>query len=621
MSRPSAQQSTGDSPPFDLKTELKHLPTSPGVYRMYDAEGTLIYIGKAKVLKNRVRSYFQAHANHTPKVKAMVQHIARFNTICTTTEIEALILEDSLIKQHKPKYNILLRDDRRFPWIGVSDDAYPRLFVTRSPKRLNGKRTRYYGPFTQGRELYDILDVLKRHFPLRQRPTPLYKDKLCMNYHIGVCSGPCQQKITPEAYRHILEQAIQVLKGQTHALEQRLLTHMQQASENLQFELAASLRDRLKAVQQLGQKQHIVSDDNQLQVDAITYATDEFLIALNVLVIRYGKVVASKPFTLTLNEASTPAEALNAFILQYYREVEADALPDDVLLPTPIEDAELVADWLSAVRGKRVMVSIPQKGHKHELLNLSILNASTTLEQRQLYEATRTKNDPMRALHRLAEVLHLPSPPKRIECYDISHFQGAYTVASMVVFINGVPAKEAYRSFNIRLAEGKPDDFLSHYEAMQRRLTHAHDWGLPDLFIIDGGKGQLSSAQKALQEAGLGHLPMVSLAKRYEEIFLPNQSQPVVLRHDDPTLFLVQQLRDEAHRLGITKHRQRRDKAALASPLDTIAGLGDVRKSKLLQQFKHWQAISQASPQEVQACLGCSPALAHTLWERIQQKR
>jgi excinuclease ABC subunit C len=559
---------------FNFAQELKQLPAQPGVYRLFNAAGELIYIGKAKVLKNRVRSYFQSNAQHTSKVRAMVAQVAHFNYIVTATEVEALILEDTLIKQHKPRYNILLRDDRRFPWIGLTDEVYPRLFIARSPKRLGPASTakgkpkrqaRFFGPYPNSGDAFTLINLLKKHFPLRKRPKPLFKDRPCLNHTLGLCLAPCQQLVTPEAYEALVQEVIWVLKGNTQALQTHLQQAMQQASAALHFERAALLRDRLKAVELLSQSQAVVSDDLTRHQDVVAVAADANVASAVVLCIRFGRLVASKPFTLPLALGTEgPSEVLSSFVRQYYRGLEADELPDEVLLHEALEDEALLGDWLSSQRGKVVRVFHPQKGGKKELLKLAQANAESGLAQAQLYEAQRQRLDPTKALLHLQEALGLPRLPRRMECYDISHFQGAETVASMVVFVDGVSVPSEYRHFKVHCAEGKPDDFASMREVLGRRMGHLSDWGEPDLLVIDGGKGQLSAAQDALRAAGRLDLPMVSLAKRFEEVFRPHTPVPVILPRESPALFVLQQLRDEAHRFAITHHRARRAKRTYA---------------------------------------------------------
>ena len=609
-----------NTPPFDWTSELKRIPAKPGVYRMLDANGEVLYIGKAKVLKNRLKSYFNKNGGHSPKTKMMIPLIKQFNYIVTNTEVEALILEDSLVKQHQPKYNILLKDDKRFPWIGISDDDYPRLFVARSTKKPThhkGKNTRFFGPYTNSSELYALLKLLQKHFPLRKRPTPLFKDRPCMNHTLGLCAGPCQGLVSPKDYQDIVNQAVLVLKGKTHDLEAKLKQEIQKASDVMQYERAKALLERLEAVERIGQKQVIVSEDMTKHQDVLALASDAFQASMQVLVIRYGKVVASKPFVIPLSFGESAEEVYNSFLLQYYRRLEADDLPDEVIVEYPIYDADVVEDWLSHVHQKKVNLVHPQKGGKFDLLKLAQVNAQSGLEQAQLYEASKLRNDPTKALLDLQERLRLPIFPRRMECYDISHFQGSQTVASMTVFVDGVPAKDEYRRFKIHSAEGKPDDFISMNEVITRRSKHRDDWARPDLLIIDGGKGQLNAALRATHEQDWQGIPMVSLAKRFEEIFIAGEDYPVVIPHSAPALQVVQRIRDEAHRFAISYHRQLRGKQALKHPLDGVAGVGEKRKQKLLNAFGTWAKIQSASVDDLQRVLGVSSLVAERLHEAI----
>lgn len=568
--------------PFNWPAELANLPAQPGVYRMLNAEGQIIYIGKAKVLKNRVRSYFQASAKHPPKVAAMVAQVARFSVIVTTTEAEALILEDTLIKAHQPRYNILLKDDKRYPWLMLTAEPFPRLVVTRNPLRFqqgkpakHGLKPQFFGPYTQSVDLYNVLRLLRRHFPLRQRRLPLFKDRPCMNYSLGLCLGPCQNLVTEATYQQLVDDITQVLRGKTTAIKARLQNSMQQASEALDFEEAARLRDRLNAIEQLETKQHVVGSDGRLSQDVIALAGDEKALAAAVLTIREGRLVGSYSFDLPEAAGRSIHETLESFALAYYSQKPAEDLPLEILLDTPksgeAEEESLSPEDLTAwlkhlhaglIKPLKTTFKLARPKDK-PLVELARQNAAHGLQNARLYQAQKAQNDPASALGLLQRLLGLPVFPQRMECYDISHFQGQHTVASMVVFEGGEPAKAQYRRFKIKCAEGKPDDFASMNEVLARRLEHLEDWGEPDLLIIDGGKGQLSSACEALEAAGLGEIPIISLAKRYEEVFLPGQSRPVLIPKDSPALFLLQQIRDEAHRFAITFHRERRAKATL----------------------------------------------------------
>jgi len=609
--------STNAKPAFDFQAALSRLPDQPGVYRMYAASGTLLYVGKAKNLKNRVRSYFQNPAGLAPKVHALMQQVARFDYIVTDSEVEALILEYNLIKQYRPKYNILLRDDKKFPWIGLSAEEYPRLFITRDPSG----RGKFFGPYANSGNMYKTLQVIRKHFPLRQRNKPLFKNRPCMNYYIGTCSGPCQRLVTPADYREVVKQVEMFLKGKADDLLERLETEMERASESLNFELAAKLRDRYMAVQDVVAQQKMYYPDASVNQDIVATAANERRCAIVVLNIRRGKLIGSRPHEIMLTHQTTPEEAYSAFLSQFYQDEEVDDLPDEIILQQAIEDEVVFQDWLNRKRGRKVTLTHPQKGIKRDLLDLGIKNASETLDQAQSQEMKSHRNDPARALMELQEALGLPEFPARMECYDISHFQGSQTVASMVVFTNGVPDKKEYRRFKIQTAEGAPDDFKSMHEVITRRFTRAlkgePGWAEPDLVIIDGGKGQLSSAVQALRDLGIQEQPIISLAKKFEEVFLPEQSRPILLPRDSGALFVLQQIRDEAHRFAITYHRDLRGKKTMESALDTISGIGEKRKQKLLNHFGSIGKIKSASVEELAAVPGLNPSVAQNIYNAL----
>jgi excinuclease ABC subunit C len=608
MSRPSQL-------PFDIQTALSRLPDQPGVYRMYSDAGKLLYVGKAKSLKHRVRSYFQNQANLVPKVAALMQHVFRFDYIVTDSEVEALILECNLIKQNRPKYNILLRDDKKFPWIGLSNEAFPRIFITRDPSGAG----RFFGPYVNSGNMHKTLQVIRKHFPLRQRKKPLFKNRPCMNYYIGTCPGPCQELITEQEYRETLRQVELFLKGKADDLIQHLENQMDKASEMLNFELAAKLRDRYLAVQDIVAEQKMFYPDPGVNQDIIAMACDERRCAIIVLNIRRGKLIGSRPHEILLTLQSTPQEAYESFLPQYYQDESPEDLPDEVILQFPTEDETVLRELLSRKKGKKTLLTIPQKGTKKDLLDLAVKNAQETLEQAQSQEVKHYRNDPARALMELQERLNLPEFPSRMECYDISHFQGSQTVASMVVFTNGVPDKKEYRRFKINCAEGEPNDFASMQEVMTRRFSKAvkqeAGWEEPSLVIIDGGKGQLSSAVEALYKLGLEDQPIISLAKKFEEVYRPGASRPVLLPRDSAALFVLQQIRDEAHRFAITYHRSLRDKKATRSILDEINSIGPKRKAALLKHFGSVSKIKDATVEEIAALPGFNLPAAQKLYQ------
>jgi excinuclease ABC subunit C len=637
---------------FDIGHALKQLPAQPGVYRMYDGDNTLIYVGKAKVLKNRVRSYFVG--SHTPKVAAMVAQIAHFDYLVTQSEVEALILEANLIKANLPRYNILLRDDKKYPWIALSDEAFPRLYVTRSPKK-NGK-TKYFGPYVSSGDLYTTLQAVKRHFPLRQRRKPLFKTRPCMNFFIGTCLAPCQKKVTPEAYAELVHRVELFLKGRGDTLKAILQTEMLAASEALNFEHAARLRDTMQAVNTVIARQRVFSHDNRLNWDVITVLQDNlglnnrWLIGV-VLQLRGGKLIASRTHRLHLTGEgdTTPEALLTAFMLRHYDGLESTLseaasessdFPDAVVLPPGIDDetALTLCQWLGQLAGRHVQVGDPTGEHQRDLLAMARRNAEEALKQAEFDDLNHLQNDPTEVLMELQTLLDLPDFPHRIECFDISHFQGSQTVASMVVFEGARPAKAEYRRFKITCAEGKPDDFASMHEVIARRFAHsrfakndsAHTqpvaiqspetliedlaapnqapdaWPDPDLLIIDGGKGQLSAACDALATLGFTYQPVVSLAKKFEEVFKPGESRPVVIARDSRVMFLLQQIRDEAHRFAITYHRQLRGKVATQSLIEQAKGLGKANKQKLMAHYGSVDNVLSAQPEDVAHTLGIS---------------
>jgi len=609
--------SSQPKPTFDFQAALSRLPDQPGVYRMYGGSGALLYVGKAKNLKNRVRSYFQNPAGLAPKVQALMQQVVRFDYIVTDSEIEALILEYNLIKQYRPKYNILLKDDKKFPWIGLSAEKYPRLFITRDPSG----RGKFFGPYVNSGNMYKTLQLIRKHFPLRQRKKPLFKNRPCMNYFIGACSGPCQELVTESDYAEVVKQVELFLKGKADDLLERLEDEMQKASENLNFELAAKLRDRHLAVQDVVAQQKMYYPDTSVNQDIIATAADERRCAIVVLNIRRGKLIGSRPHEVMLTHHTTMAEAYQAFLSQYYQDEDADDLPDEIILQLEVEDEALFQEWLSTKKSKKVTLTHPKKGVKKELLAMGEKNAVETLEQAQGQELKSHRNDPARALMELQESIGLPEYPARMECYDISHFQGSQTVASMTVFTHGRPDNKAYRRFKIQCAEGEPNDFASMHEVITRRFTRALNgepgWEAPDLVIIDGGKGQLSSAVEALEKLGFTDQPIISLAKKFEEVYLPGQSRPILLPRDSGALFVLQQIRDEAHRFAITYHRNLRGKKATRSSLDDIAGIGEKRKIQLLTHFGSLEKIRAASLEALQSAPGMNAKVAQQVYDAL----
>ena len=590
-----------------IKKALAVLPDKPGVYLMHDAEGKVIYVGKAVVLKNRVRSYFRNLASHTPKVKAMVAKIAEIETIVTSSEVEALILECNLIKKYRPRYNISLKDDKTYPYLKVTmQEDLPRLYMTR---RLQRDGAKYYGPYADAGAMHATVKLLRTMFPLRtcRKMNP---DRPCLNYHIKRCLAPCAGYVSKDEYGKMIKSVCMVLDGRTTELERDLKQRMQEAAENYAFEEAARLRDQLQAVERLNESQKAVTT-NGGDMDIIGFAQDMTGNCLQIFFVRKGKLIGRDNFFLQ-DGSEAPQEVLTAFIKQYYN--EATFIPREIVLPQlpEAEEQQLIELWLREKAERRVELLTPQRGIKRELLQLANDNALKLLAERLRKGSLSLKNDEQ-AAEELQQALGLEHSLERMDCFDISHTQGSETVASMVVFRNGSISKKDYRKYKIVSAEGKPDDFKSMQEVVYRRYKDYED--LPNLVVIDGGKGQLSSALEVIRGLGLADLPVVGLAKREEEIFLPHQSTSILLDRDSAALHLIQRIRDEAHRFAITFHRKLRGKRNLVSVLDHVEGIGPKRRQALWKTFKTLEAMKAASVEELAAVEGMNGAVAQTLYD------
>ena len=590
-----------------IKNALAVLPDKPGVYLMHDAEGKVIYVGKAVVLKNRVRSYFRNLASHTPKVKAMVAKIAEIETIVTSSEVEALILECNLIKKYRPRYNISLKDDKTYPYLKVTmQEDFPRLYMTR---RLQRDGAKYYGPYADAGAMHATVKLLRTMFPLRtcRKMNP---DRPCLNYHIKRCLAPCAGYVSRDEYGKMIKSVCMVLDGRTTELERDLKQRMQEAAEEYAFEEAARLRDQLQAVERLNESQKAVTT-NGGDMDIIGFAQDMTGNCLQIFFVRKGKLIGRDNFFLQ-DGSEAPQEVLTAFIKQYYNEVTF--IPREIVLPQlpEAEEQQLIELWLREKAERRVELLTPQRGVKRELLQLANDNALKLLAERLRKGSLSLKNDEQ-AAEELQQALGLEHSLERMDCFDISHTQGSETVASMVVFRNGSISKKDYRKYKIVSAEGKPDDFKSMQEVVYRRYKDYED--LPNLVVIDGGKGQLSSALEVIRGLGLADLPVVGLAKREEEIFLPHQSTSILLDRDSAALHLIQRIRDEAHRFAITFHRKLRGKRNLVSVLDHVEGIGPKRRQALWKTFKTLEAMKAASVEELAAVEGMNGAVAQTLYD------
>jgi len=545
-----------------LKQSLKLLPSLPGCYLYYNKDNEIIYVGKAKILKRRVMSYFNKKHHDSVKVQVLVSQIEKLEYIITNTEVEALILESHLIKKHKPKYNILLKDDKKYPYFLITDEDFPRIQVVRK-KNINPEKGKYYGPYTDVRAMYSTLDFLKKIFPLKQCKTPKFKDRPCLYYHIGRCMAPCQNMVTSEEYKAIVKQAELFLAGKQSELMEQLKVQMEKFAATEQFEKAARLRDSYLDLKKTLEKQKVVYENTRLNEDIISFLSKDGIFAIVILMVREGRLIDKKDFVFEVEEEEK-TEFFATFFKEYYNSLTL-GYPDKIVSNEleNIGEKALYEEWLEILAKKKVKISYGKSAQGKELQMLADKNARVVLDNAKLKKMSKIRDDFNEIGSYLAEKLQLKNFPHRIECYDISHIQGTNTVASMVTFINGLSKKSEYKKFKIKTTEGKPDDFLSMKEVLTRRLKRLgeQNWDKPDLMIIDGGKGQLSSVMQIIEELGIDGIDVVSLAKKHEEVFLPKQSEPVILPQNSSALFLFQRIRDEAHRFAITYHRKLRSKS------------------------------------------------------------
>lgn len=544
----------------NLKQSLKLLPSLPGCYLYYNKDNEIIYVGKAKILKRRVLSYFNKKHHDSVKVQVLVSQIERLEYIITNTEVEALILESHLIKKHKPRYNVLLKDDKKYPYFLITDEDFPRISVVRK-KNMNPEKGRYYGPYTDVRAMYSTLDFLKKLFPLKQCKNPKFKDRPCLYYHIGRCLAPCQQMVTSEEYKALVHQVELFLAGKQSELMVQLKEQMEKFAAAQQFEKAARLRDSYLDLKKTLEKQKVVYENTKLNEDIISFLSSDGIFAIVILMVREGRLIDKKDFVYEVEDEDR-TEFFATFFKEYYNSLTL-GFPDKIVSNEleAVGEKVLYEEWLEILAKKKVKISYGKSTQGRELQMLADKNAKVVLENAKLSKMSKIREDFNEIGSYLAEKLRLKNFPHRIECYDISHIQGTNTVASMVTFINGQMKKSEYKRFKIRTTEGKPDDFMSMKEVLTRRLKHLGDeekWAKPDLIIIDGGKGQLSSVMQIIKELGIEGIDVVSLAKKHEEVFLPGQSKPVILPANSSALFLFQRIRDEAHRFAITYHRKLR---------------------------------------------------------------
>ncbi|MBD2040689.1 excinuclease ABC subunit UvrC [Microcoleus sp. FACHB-672] len=618
--------------PDRLESRLKEIPGEPGVYLMRDSSDRILYIGKSKKLRSRVRSYFRDRQNLSERIAMMVQQVAEIEFIVTDTEAEALALEANLVKQHLPFFNVLLKDDKKYPYLCITwSEDYPRIFITRK-RRASQAKDRYYGPYVDVRLLRNTLHIIKRIFPLRQRPQPLFKDRPCLNYDLGRCPGVCQMLISPEDYRKIVQKIAMVFQGRTQELADILKAQMEQAAEQLNFEQAARIRDQIGGLRALNADQKVSLPDDTVSRDAIALSSDAQHACVQLFQIRAGQLVGRLGFVAEVPTPPVPLSAspqiesgaiLQRVLEEHYQTVEPVEIPAEILVQHELPEAEMLADWLSERKGRKVTILAPQRQLKAELIEMVERNA-----QHELARMQKLGDRNSQAMQDLAEIVDLADLPHRIEGYDISHIQGSNAVASQVVFIDGLPAKQHYRHYKIKnpdVKAGHSDDFASLAEVIGRRfrkyaedpkLQRAGNPDWPDLVMIDGGKGQLSSVVAVLQEMNLlEELRVVSLAKQREEIFLPGESQPLQTEAEQPGVQLLRRLRDEAHRFAVTFHRQQRSDTLKRSRLDEIAGLGFERQKQLLAHFRSIDYIRAATPAQLAEAPGIGPRLAQQIYD------
>lgn len=672
-----------------LESRLKEIPAVPGVYLMRDESDRILYIGKSKRLRSRVRSYFRDSQNLSPRIAMMVQQVREIEFIATDTEAEALALEANLVKQHQPYFNVLLKDDKKYPYLCITwSEEYPRIFITRK-RRAGNAKDRYYGPYVDTGALRSTLHLIKRIFPLRQRPQPLFKDRPCLNYDIGRCVGVCQGLVSPEEYRKIIQKVAMIFQGRTQELLEMLEPQMAQAAADLNFEVAARIRDQIKSLQSLSAGQKVSLPDDTVSRDAIALAAYTQHACIQLFQIRAGQLVGRLGFMaeippqppldkggqelsqslengkqeLSQVSVSSPhwerggveARAILQRVLEeHYQNVEPVEIPSEILVQYELPEGEILADWLSDRKGRKVTILTPQRQTKAELIEMVERNAEYELARMQKLSDRNSQ-----AMQDLAKILDLPEVPHRIEGYDISHIQGSDAVASRVVFIDGLPANQHYRHYKIKNPEiksGHSDDFASLAEVLGRRFrdrkeeitpplppprgerggNQAEEFSdlgeqeemesfsaishsiidKPDLIMIDGGKGQLSAVVAVLREMNLlEELRVVSLAKQREEIFLPGESLPLATNLEQPGVQLLRRVRDEAHRFAVSFHRDKRSERMKRSRLDEIPGLGHHRQKQLLAHFRSIDYLRLATPEQLSEVPGIGPRLAQQIYD------
>lgn len=607
-----------------LADKLANLPTLSGCYIYKDSAGTVIYVGKAINLRNRVRSYFQKSANHTPKTKRLVSNITDMEWIVTDTELEALILECNLIKKYRPKYNVRLRDDKQYPYLMLTTkEPFPRLLVTRRVRQGDGNK--YFGPYTNSHAVYESMNLIYKVFPLvtcKKEWTNKPQQRPCIYYHMGRCpEAPCAGLADKDRYAEGVKSVEQFLSGRQDTLTKELRRKMEEAAENMEFERAAKLRDQLNSVNAIVERQKVVSTTTGDQ-DVLAVVSDENGACVQMFFIRGGKLIGQEHFLLEGTEGDEAGikEATSEFVKQYYQ--DASFVPSEILLPAHVEEMEIIESWLRQKKGTKVSLQVPERGEKKRLLEMAATNAQQVLQLvRAQSAAEQSRTDA--ALHELAEALEMPdSLLTRIEAYDNSNIQGRHAVGGMVVFEQGKPKKSDYRRFKLEIAQGEPNDFAMMFEMLTRRFSRMADDDPkfstePDLILIDGGKGQLSAAQDAMKQFGYD-FPMIGLAKQFEQIFIPGRDEPIELPRNSKPQHLLQRVRDEVHRWAIEYHRNVRGRAANMSVLDEIPGIGPTRRRELLKFFGSVEKMKRATVDDLVAAPGMNKKAAQAVYDHLR---
>ena len=604
-----------------IQEKLTTLPTKPGCYLYKDSNGTVIYVGKAINLRNRVRSYFQKSANLTPKVRRLVGHISDMDFMVTENELEALVLECSLIKKFQPHYNVRLRDDKQYPYLCLTTgEPFPRLLLVR---RVRQDKNRYFGPFPSSRTVYSTMELVNRIFPLVSCGKSFdgrAVQKPCLYYHMGQCLAPCAGLADKAEYQTAAQDVVDFLEGRQEQIVRKLRVQMEEAAENLEFERAARLRDRVQAVEEVLQRQKVISNE-MIDQDVIAVVEDTSGLdgaCVQMFYIRGGKLIGQNHFMVEGTGDAAECDVVQEFVKQYYQ--SANYIPQEILLPCDMDEIAIVQSWLRQKRGRKVEIHVPVRGDKKRLVDMAAENAVHALDQMKADMRAKLGNTG-RALAELADALGLPEPPQRIECFDISNTQGQNQVASMVVCDRGQMNRQDYRKFKIKREDEKPNDFASMREVITRRLNEAKEGNpkfskLPDLLIVDGGRGQVSSALAAMEETGIA-VPLVGLAKQFEHLYLPNEPDPVILSRTSQALYLVQRIRDEAHRFANTFQAQVRSKSSTRSLLDEIPGIGPKRRKALQMHFGSVAKIKVATVGDIAAAPGMNPKLAERIHDYL----